>query len=80
MMRWILAIGVACLGLGMAAVYAGVITSGTFVPGTLLIAAGLVACGVAGVLAVLPSSRREGALRGRHQGEASQTGESFPNE
>ena len=42
--RWLYAGGVAAMGMGVALVYAAVITRGVFIPGTFLILAGVIAC------------------------------------
>jgi hypothetical protein len=47
--------GIILCTIGMMLVIAGVITSGLFVPGVVLILIGSIACAVAGVLAVLPA-------------------------
>ena len=50
--RWLYAGGIAAMGIGMALVYAAVITRGVFIPGTYLILAGVIAC-AAGMVADL---------------------------
>ena len=42
--RWLYAGGVAAMGIGVALVYAAVITRGVFIPGTYLILLGVIAC------------------------------------
>ena len=50
--RWLYPGGIAAIVVGMALVYAAVITSGVFIPGALLILAGMIAC-AAGMIADL---------------------------
>ena len=42
--KWLYPAGIASLVVGMALVYAAVITRGVFIPGALLILAGMIAC------------------------------------
>ena len=50
--------GVILCTLGMMLIIAGVITSGLFLPGAVVILIGSLVCALAGVLAVLPNRER----------------------
>lgn len=55
--KWMYAGGIAAMGVGVALVYAAVITRGVFIPGTWLILLGVIAC-AGGMVADLAQRRQ----------------------
>lgn len=64
--RWLYAGGVAAMGVGVALVYAAVITRGVFIPGTYLILLGVIAC-AGGMIAEVIVRRDEDVVSPRRQ-------------
>jgi hypothetical protein len=57
MTRYLYAAAVAAIGLGIVLVYLGVLSGSAFVPGTMLVALGLVLAAVAGMIDVFTPQR-----------------------